>query len=188
LNFARTTLHVTPRICANPSWTNVPRYTTNDSWLNFANPSSSYTSQNFNGHLIGGKNVCILSHLGALQEDTIITYVKRHQKLKSWGLAFLKLNLADIWLKIDTYFQPGAPDGDILYNIKLVNIFNLKYWIYNYTIQIFIYYNIYIYNIIYIMYIYIVFNRFMCVYIQIEILVLINKFGNSRYNSWKGYH
>ena len=32
-------------------------------------------------------------------------------------------------------------------------------------------------------YIYIVFNRFMCVYIQIEILVLINKFGNSRYNS-----
>ena len=29
LNFAGTALHVTPRMCANPSWTNVPRHTTN---------------------------------------------------------------------------------------------------------------------------------------------------------------
>ena len=29
LNFAGTALHVTPRIWANPSWTNVPRHTTN---------------------------------------------------------------------------------------------------------------------------------------------------------------
>ena len=30
LNFAGLALHITPRMCANPSWTNVPRYTTND--------------------------------------------------------------------------------------------------------------------------------------------------------------
>ena len=29
LNFAGTACHVTPRMCANPSWTNVPRHTTN---------------------------------------------------------------------------------------------------------------------------------------------------------------
>ena len=29
LNFAGAALHITPRMCANPSWTNVPRHTTN---------------------------------------------------------------------------------------------------------------------------------------------------------------
>ena len=29
LNFAGAALHITPRICANPSWTNVPKHTTN---------------------------------------------------------------------------------------------------------------------------------------------------------------
>ena len=51
----------------------------------------------------------------ALGKNKTIKYVKRQQKLKNWGLAFLKLNLADIWLKIEaagTYFQPGTPDGD----------------------------------------------------------------------------
>ena len=35
LNFAGTALHITPRMCANPSWTNVPRHTTNFKSENF---------------------------------------------------------------------------------------------------------------------------------------------------------
>ena len=102
LNFAGAALHITPHMWANPSWTNVPRHTTNFRSENFhlthpcielcrssspcyttrvsqpilyqrpkiqhkrlmtqfANPSSSnlprYTSQNFNVHRIGGKNL-----------------------------------------------------------------------------------------------------------------------------------
>ena len=60
LNFAGTARHFRSRMWANPSCTNVPKYPTNK-WLNFANPSSSnlpkLTSQNFNVHLTGGKNV-----------------------------------------------------------------------------------------------------------------------------------
>ena len=55
--------------------------------------------------------------LHGLSKNKTIKYVnvKRQHKLKSWGLAFLKQNLADIWLKIKaagTYLQPGTPDGD----------------------------------------------------------------------------
>ena len=35
LNFAGAALHITPRMCANPSWTNVPRHTTNFRSENF---------------------------------------------------------------------------------------------------------------------------------------------------------
>ena len=104
LNFTGTVFHVTPRMWANPSWTNVPRHTTNFrsdffhlthpcfelcrnsspcytthvsqpilyqrpkihhkrlmTQFCFVIPSTSnlprYTSQNFNVHRIGGKNV-----------------------------------------------------------------------------------------------------------------------------------
>jgi hypothetical protein len=36
-----------------------------------------------------------------LYKNKAITYVKRQQKLKNPGLVFLKLNLVDIWLKIE---------------------------------------------------------------------------------------
>ena len=71
LNFAGTARHVTPRMWANPSCTNVPRYTTNDEWLNFANSSSSnlprYTSQNFNFHRIGGKMLSLAIRHGRMK-------------------------------------------------------------------------------------------------------------------------
>ena len=54
-----------------------------------------------------------------LFEVKILKYAKRDQKLKSWGLTFLMLNLAEIWQKKQAPapgFQPGAPNGD--WNLK----------------------------------------------------------------------
>ena len=76
-NFTGTALQITPRM-GTVSNSAAVRFTitTSDSWLSFSNPSSSNvqgdTSSNFNVQLIGGKNLCILSHLRALQEDTVL--------------------------------------------------------------------------------------------------------------------
>ena len=42
LNFAGTNLHIIPHICANPSWTNVPRYTTKSQTPRFSSHTSLF--------------------------------------------------------------------------------------------------------------------------------------------------
>ena len=42
LNFARADLHIIPHMCANPSWTNVPRHTTKPQTLRFSSHTSLF--------------------------------------------------------------------------------------------------------------------------------------------------
>ena len=47
----------------------------------------------------------------------VLKYVKRDQKLKNWTLTFLRLNLAEIWLKKQAPapgFHLGTSNGDLL--------------------------------------------------------------------------
>ena len=76
LNFAGTALHVSPRICANPSWTNVPQIHHKRLMTQFCKPiliqlPKIHLSKFQYSPCRRQKRLIFLSDLGSLQEDIV---------------------------------------------------------------------------------------------------------------------
>ena len=68
LNFAGTDLHIEPRMCANPSWTNVPRHTTKPQTPRFSSHTSLFWTLPEQISIL--YPTCVATHLEPMSQDT----------------------------------------------------------------------------------------------------------------------